>query len=67
MLAGSRSVRYDIGTFGVHQILEDGIQIAGIELPRMLGFSGLAMGAVIVLGMTIRPKGMFPRLEADEI
>jgi hypothetical protein len=25
------------------------------------------MGALIVLGMTTRPKGLFPRLEIDEI
>jgi hypothetical protein len=28
---------------------------------------GLALGAVIVLGMTTRHKGLFPRLEIDEI
>jgi len=28
---------------------------------------GLAMGAVIVLGMTFRPRGIFVRLELDEV
>jgi branched-chain amino acid transport system permease protein len=51
----------------VIRTMENGVQVAGFELPQMLGLSGLAMGAVIVLGMTIRPKGVFPRLEVDEI
>ena len=48
-------------------MLENGVEIAGFGLPQMLGLSGLAMGAVIVLGMTTRPKGLLPRLEIDEI
>ena len=39
--------------------LESGVEIGGIALPQMLGLSGLAMGAVIVLGMTFRPQRHF--------
>jgi len=46
---------------------EGGTTIAGIEFPQMLGLSGLAMGAVIVLGMIFRPRGLFVRLELDEL
>ena len=46
---------------------EGGTTIAGIEFPQMLGLSGLAMGAVIVLGMIFRPRGFFVRLELDEL
>jgi branched-chain amino acid transport system permease protein len=46
---------------------ESGAEIAGISLPPLLGLSGIAMGAVIVLGMTFRPKGFFVRLELDEV
>lgn len=47
--------------------LESGVEIAGIALPPLLGLSGIAMGAVIVLGMTFRPRGIFVRLELDEV
>lgn len=47
--------------------LESGAEIGGIALPPLLGLSGLAMGAVIVLGMTFRPRGIFVRLELDEL
>lgn len=46
---------------------ESGAEIGGITLPPLLGLSGIAMGAVIVLGMTFRPKGIFVRLELDEV
>ncbi|HWA41578.1 MAG TPA: branched-chain amino acid ABC transporter permease [Hypericibacter adhaerens] len=51
----------------VIRTLENGVTIAGIDLPSMPGLSGLAMGGVIVLGMIFRPKGMIPRLEFDEL
>lgn len=47
--------------------VESGATVAGIELPPMLGLSGLAMGAVIVLGMIFRPRGLLVRLELDEL
>ena len=46
--------------------LESGAEIAGLTLPPLMGLSGIAMGAVIVLGMTFRPRGIFVRLELDE-
>jgi branched-chain amino acid transport system permease protein len=51
----------------VIRTIENGVTIAGVELPAMLGLSGLAMGAVIVFGMIFRPKGMISRLELDEL
>ncbi|WP_368904674.1 branched-chain amino acid ABC transporter permease [Taklimakanibacter lacteus] len=47
--------------------VESGIAVAGFQLPPLLGLSGLAMGAIIVLGMTFRPRGIFVRLELDEL
>ena len=47
--------------------VESGVALAGFQLPPLLGLSGLAMGAIIVLGMTFRPRGIFVRLELDEL
>jgi branched-chain amino acid transport system permease protein len=47
--------------------IESGVSVAGIALPQLLGLSGLAMGAIIVLGMTFRPRGIFVTLELDEL
>lgn len=47
--------------------VESGVTVAGLQLPQLLGLSGLAMGAIIVLGMTFRPRGIFTRLELDEL
>lgn len=51
----------------VIRTLENGVTIVGIDLPPMLGLSGLAMGGVIVFSMIFRPKGMISRLEFDEL
>jgi branched-chain amino acid transport system permease protein len=45
---------------------ESGAIIAGIQLPQMLGLSGVALGAVIVLCMAFRPEGVIGRFELDE-
>ena len=45
---------------------ESGAVIAGIQLPQMLGLSGVALGAVIVLCMAFRPEGVIGRFELDE-
>jgi branched-chain amino acid transport system permease protein len=47
--------------------VESGVAIAGVQLPQLLGLSGLAMGAIIVVGMIFRPRGIFVRLELDEL
>ncbi len=47
--------------------LEGGASFAGIELPPMLGLSGLAMGAILVFGMAFRSRGIVTRLELDEL
>jgi len=47
--------------------LEGGFSIAGLDLPPMLGLSGLAMGAILVFGMAFRPRGIMMRLELDEL
>lgn len=46
--------------------LESGVTIAGIQLPQMLGLSGVALGVVIVLCMAFRPGGISGRYELDE-
>lgn len=46
---------------------ESGVTIGGISLPPMLGLSGVALGAVIVLCMTLRPQGICGPYELDEM
>lgn len=46
--------------------IESGIDLGPIQLPEMLGLSGVALGAVIVLGMVLRPQGINSRYELDE-
>lgn len=46
--------------------IESGVTIAGIQLPQLLGLSGVALGVVIVLCMAFRPGGISGRLELDE-
>ncbi len=47
--------------------LESGVSIGGIALPAMLGLSGVALGAVIVLCMALRPQGICGPYELDEM
>ncbi|MAM13902.1 MAG: branched-chain amino acid ABC transporter permease [Rhizobiaceae bacterium] len=47
--------------------LESGVDLGPIQLPEMLGLSGVALGAVIVLGMVLRPQGISGRHELDEV
>ncbi len=47
--------------------LESGVTVAGFELPAMLGLSGVALGAVIVLCMSLRPQGICGPYELDEM
>ena len=46
--------------------IESGVTIAGVQLPQLLGLSGVALGGVIVLCMAFRPGGISGRLELDE-
>lgn len=46
--------------------IESGVDLGPIQLPEMLGLSGVALGAVIVLGMVLRPQGINSRYELDE-
>lgn len=47
--------------------IESGVDLGPIQLPEMLGLSGVALGAVIVLGMVLRPQGISGRHELDEV
>ncbi len=47
--------------------LESGVTIGGLTLPAMLGLSGVALGAVIVLCMALRPQGLCGPYELDEM
>ncbi len=47
--------------------LESGVTLGGVTLPAMLGLSGVALGAVIVLGMALRPQGVCGPYELDEM
>jgi branched-chain amino acid transport system permease protein len=46
--------------------VESGVDLGPIQLPEMLGLSGVALGAVIVLSMILRPQGISSRYELDE-
>lgn len=46
--------------------IESGVDLGPIHLPEMLGLSGVALGAVIVLCMVLRPQGISSRYELDE-
>ncbi|WP_442578933.1 branched-chain amino acid ABC transporter permease [Mesorhizobium sp. ASY16-5R] len=47
--------------------VESGITIGGVTTPTILGLSGVALGAVIVLCMSLRPQGICGRHEVDEL
>lgn len=46
--------------------VESGITIGGYTTPTLLGLSGVALGAVIVLCMALRPQGLLGHQEADD-
>ncbi|MDO6965987.1 branched-chain amino acid ABC transporter permease [Rhizobium alvei] len=46
--------------------IESGVDLGPIHLPEMLGLSGVALGAVIVFCMILRPQGLSSRYELDE-
>lgn len=47
--------------------VESGVTIGGVTLPALLGLSGVALGAVIVLCMALRPQGICGPYELDEM
>jgi branched-chain amino acid transport system permease protein len=47
--------------------IEGGPLLFGVQLPEMLGLSGLALGIIIVGFMIWRPDGLMANLELDEL
>ncbi|WP_246684791.1 branched-chain amino acid ABC transporter permease [Mesorhizobium sp. B2-7-1] len=47
--------------------IESGVTVVGIQMPQLLGLSGVALGVVIVLCMAFRPSGISGRHELDEL
>ena len=47
--------------------LETGPEIVGIQLPQMLGLSGLVLGVVIVGVMAFLPSGLMGNREIEDI
>ncbi len=74
ILGGMRTVTGAVlGTFlisfGLEWVrwLETGPEILGFDLPEVLGLSGVALGAVIVLTMALRPGGIMGDHEIEEL
>ena len=55
-------------SFGLEWVrwLETGPLLLGIDLPEALGLSGIALGAVIVLTMALRPGGIMGEREIED-
>lgn len=62
-----------LGTFvislGLEMVrwLETGPVLLGIDLPEALGLSGIALGAVIVFTMALRPSGIMGEYEIEDL
>jgi len=56
-------------SFGLEWVrwLETGPMVIGIDLPEALGLSGIALGAVIVLTMALRPGGIMGEREIEDL
>ncbi|MEO0977701.1 MAG: branched-chain amino acid ABC transporter permease [Pseudomonadota bacterium] len=74
ILGGMRTVTGAVlGTFLISfglegvRYLETGPVLLGIELPEALGLSGIALGAVIVLTMALRPTGIMGNREIETL
>ena len=74
ILGGMRTVTGAVlGTFlisfGLEWVrwLETGPAVLGFDLPEVLGLSGVALGAVIVLTMALRPGGIMGDREVEEL
>jgi branched-chain amino acid transport system permease protein len=53
--------------FELMRYLENGPEIAGLDLPEMFGLTGFFLGAIIVGFMALRPEGLVGDDELDEI
>ncbi len=53
--------------FEVFRALENGPTILGVELPEAFGLTGFFLGAVIVLSLTLRPKGLMGDAEWEDL
>lgn len=53
--------------FEVIRWLETGPELLGVELPQMLGLSGLVLGATIVAVMGFLPNGIMGNREIEEV
>ncbi|MES0885181.1 branched-chain amino acid ABC transporter permease [Roseibium sp. SCP14] len=74
ILGGMRTVTGAVlGTFLISfglegvRYLETGPVFLGIDLPEALGLSGIALGAVIVLTMALRPTGIMGNREIEDL
>jgi branched-chain amino acid transport system permease protein len=74
ILGGMRTVTGAVlGTFlisfGLEWVrwLETGPEVLGVNLPEVLGLSGVALGAVIVLTMALRPGGIMGDREIEDL
>jgi branched-chain amino acid transport system permease protein len=74
ILGGMRTVTGAVlGTllisFGLECVrwLETGPVLLGVDLPEVLGLSGIALGVVIVLTMALRPGGIMGNHEIEDI
>ncbi|KNG94628.1 branched-chain amino acid ABC transporter permease [Pseudaestuariivita atlantica] len=62
-----------LGTFAISfgleivRWLETGPKVIGINLPELLGLSGIMLGLVIVLTMALRPVGVMGDREIEEV
>ena len=62
-----------LGTFlislGLEMVrwLETGPIVLGVDLPEVLGLSGIALGAVIVFTMALRPSGIMGETEIEDL
>ena len=56
-------------TFGLEGVrfMETGPTILGLKFPEMLGLSGIALGAVIVVIMVVRNGGLVGNFEIEQL
>ena len=48
------------------RILETGSIVLGVDLPKALDLSGIALGAVIVFTVALRPSGVLGKNEIED-
>lgn len=47
--------------------VESGVTLLGVHLPEMLGLSGLMLGVIIVVAMSVRPDGLMGGREIEDV